>query len=264
MDIELLWLKEVWGQCLEVVQHKCGNYTGIVLFVAATQLLHLFTFWAHCIPLAIIDLNPEYFKWCSRWKTQQGVHVSREKYQRAIEVALFNQFAVNIPYSICAYFLFEWRGFNYGLDTFPTVSRILLDFVGFVVVEEVAFYYGHLWMHLPQYYGPYHKQHHEFTAPVGVACIYAHPIEHILCNLSPIVLGPFLLRSHLITYWIWLTFAVFSTITSHSGYHFPFIPSSERHDYHHLKFNVNYGPTGALDHLNSTDKMFRHTQQEAR
>ena len=264
MIIALDWLKNFWGQGLELVEQYCGDYTGIVLFVIGSQLLHMVTFWSHCIPLAIIDLNPQYFKWFARWKTQQGVHVTPAKYKRAIEMALFNQFFVNIPYALFAYFLFKWRGFDYSSDTFPTVGRILFDFVGFIVVEEIAFYYGHLWMHLPQYYSTYHKQHHEFTAPVGVACIYAHPVEHILCNLSPIVLGPLLMKSHLFTYWIWLTFAVFSTITSHSGYHFPFLPPPERHDYHHLKFNVNYGPTGVLDSLHRTDKLFEHTPQAAR
>jgi len=119
-------------------------------------------------------------------------------------------------------------------------------------------------MHLPQYYASYHKQHHEFTAPVGVACIYAHPVEHVLCNLSPIVAGPLFMNSHLFSYWAWLTFAVFSTIVSHSGYHFPFLPSSERHDFHHLKFNVNYGPTGLLDWLCKTDTTFNNTAQQAR
>jgi fatty acid hydroxylase domain-containing protein 2 len=72
------------------------------------------------------------------------------------------------------------------------------------------------------------------------------------------------MRSHLVTYWVWLTFAVFSTITTHSGYHLPFLPSSERHDYHHLKFNVNFGPTGLLDALNKTNRLFLNTPQEKR
>lgn len=46
--------------------------------------------------------------------------------------------------------------------------------------------------------------HHEFTAPCGLAAVYAHPVEHLLCNLTPLLLGPLLLGSHLLTTWLWL------------------------------------------------------------
>ena len=257
-------LRDWWSSGVHVVESHCGDYTAVVLFVVCTQLLHLTTFWLHCLALAVIDLNPSFFKSFARWKTQQGVHVTPARYRRAVEVALFNQFAVNIPFAFVTFFAYQWRGLQYDAETLPSWGTILRDFVGFLVIEEIFFYYGHLWMHLPRYYKRFHKQHHEFTAPVGVACIYAHPVEHVLCNLLPIVLGPFVMHSHLFTYWMWLTFAVFSTITSHSGYHFPFLLSSERHDYHHLRFDVNYGPTGALDIMNNTDSLFKGTQQEKR
>lgn len=48
------------------------------------------------------------------------------------------------------------------------------------------------------------QMHHEFTAPCGVAAVYAHPVEHVLCNLTPLLLGPLLLGSHLLTTWLWL------------------------------------------------------------
>ena len=32
--------------------------------------------------------------------------------------------------------------------------------------------------------------------------------------------------------------AIASTINSHSGYHFPFMPSPEAHDFHHLKVSI--------------------------
>ena len=48
-----------------------------------------------------------------------------------------------------------------------------------------------------------------------------------------------------------------STLNAHSGYHFPFFPSPEAHDFHHLKFNQCYGVLGILDYLHGTDVLFR-------
>lgn len=35
-------------------------------------------------------------------------------------------------------------------------------------------------VHLPLLYKQIHKKHHEWTAPVGVVSMYAHPVEHIV------------------------------------------------------------------------------------
>lgn len=43
------------------------------------------------------------------------------------------------------------------------------EMVGFLVIEEVGFYYGHRLFHLPMFYKRIHKQHHLFTAPIGIA-----------------------------------------------------------------------------------------------
>ena len=67
-------------------------------------------------------------------------------------------------------------------------------------------------------YRTIHKKHHEWTAPIGVTAIYAHPIEHVAANLGPILLGPLLMGSHFATMWLWQTIAVVTTINTHSGY----------------------------------------------
>ncbi|KIH68700.1 fatty acid hydroxylase family protein [Ancylostoma duodenale] len=67
----------------------------------------------------------------------------------------------------------------------------------------------------------------------AITSIYCHPIEHALSNLAPVLLGPTLCGAHVTTLWIWACVAVMSTTFSHSGYHFPFQPSPEAHDYHH-------------------------------
>lgn len=80
-----------------------------------------------------------------------------------------------------------------------------------------------------------HKRHHEWTAPIAVTAMYCHPIESIFSNMLPIFLGVFIMGSHVATAWLWFSLAILSTLNAHSGYHLPFLPSPEFHDFHHLK-----------------------------
>lgn len=80
-----------------------------------------------------------------------------------------------------------------------------------------------------------HKKHHEWTAPIAITALYCHPVEHVLSNLLPPFLGVFITGSHVATAYLWFTIAVISTLNAHSGYHWPFFPSPEAHDFHHAK-----------------------------
>jgi sterol desaturase/sphingolipid hydroxylase (fatty acid hydroxylase superfamily) len=149
-----LWARLVIQPSLDLVGPE---YYEMFIFVAATQMLHLVTFWTHSLIYIIIDMNPTYFTYLRRWKSQPDVFITTEQQMKAIKVALFNQAFVNIPFALVTFYLFKWRGVQFDAESFPTALNILRDFVVFAIVEEIGFYYGHRISHHPTLYARIHK-----------------------------------------------------------------------------------------------------------
>jgi len=239
------------------------NLSPAFLYIIGSSILHLCIFWPFCLILMYIDTlehNP-----LSRFKIQPGKNmpVDKTRLKQAIKTALFNQFCVAFPLNVITYPLAAWRGIRMTLPL-PTFNEFVVDVCIFLIVEELLFYYFHRALHHPKLYGRFHKYHHEWTAPIGIAAIYATPLEHICSNILPVLTGPLIAGSHVGIIWVWQSVAMMTAISTHSGYHIPFQPSPEAHDFHHLRFNVNFGVLGILDYLHGTDVMFRESIQYIR
>jgi methylsterol monooxygenase len=202
-------------------------------------------------------------KWMLKYKTQPGKNqpVEYQKLWKAMRNVTFNLFVLGYPLMSLYSAAKVKAGCPCGPDDLPDILTILRDIAVFTLIEEVLFYYSHRLVHWGPLYKRIHKKHHEWTAPIGITAVYAHPIEYIISNSMPIMLGPVVMRSHILTTWLWYAVAMFTTVIHHSGYHLPWLPSPEFHDFHHLKYNCNYGLLGILDWLHGTDKLFRDTVQ---
>ncbi|XP_073913165.1 fatty acid hydroxylase domain-containing protein 2 isoform X1 [Castor canadensis] len=244
-----------WERLLSTFEGK----EWILFIIGAAQVPGLL-FWAFNGLLLVVDITgkPSFI---SRYRIQVGKNepVDPVKLRQAIHTVLFNQYMISLPMVVFLYPFLKWLG-DPCRQELPTFHWFLLELAIFTLMEEVLFYYSHRLLHHPTFYKKIHKKHHEWTAPIGVISLYAHPIEHVASNMLPVIVGPLVMGSHLSSITMWFSLALIITTISHCGYHLPFLPSPEFHDYHHLKFNQCYGVLGVLDHLHGTDTMFKQTK----
>uniref|UniRef100_A0A1I8GMH9 Fatty acid hydroxylase domain-containing protein n=2 Tax=Macrostomum lignano TaxID=282301 RepID=A0A1I8GMH9_9PLAT len=214
-------------------------------------------YWAFNLFLMLLDVF-NWPKFLLKYKVQpdKNAPIDKRMLAKAVATVLFNEFVVAPPFMLLMFALYSWRGVAFSGEL-PTFQWVILEIAVFSLTEEVFFYYSHRMLHHPRIYRYVHKIHHEWTAPIGIISLYAHPIEHVLSNLLPPCMGPLIMGSHLGTIWLWFCLALVSTSISHCGYHFPLLPSPEAHDFHHLKFVNNFGVLGILDSLHGTDRLFR-------
>ena len=109
-----------------------------------------------------------------------------------------------------------------------------------------------------------------FSAPIGLAAEYAHPLE-VLILAQGTISGPFLYclfrqHLHILTVYIWVTLRLFQAVDAHSGYDFPwslrhFLPfwaGADHHDYHHQSFRDCYSTSFRWwDHFLGTDSKYK-------
>lgn len=267
----LTWhLQKFWGASGDFWQKQWTKlYEGFeghdtALFYFGTMFIPTLVFGATNALLLLVDSTgkPSFI---TRYRIQVDKNnpVDPVKLRQALRTVLFNHVFISGPMVVAAYYIMSWRGEPCGPEL-PTFHWALAELAGFGILEEVLFYYSHRLFHQPSFYKKYHKRHHEWTAPIGIVCIYAHPLEHVISNMFPVAIGPVLLNSHLSTTCVWYCMALVSTTISHCGYHLPFLPSPEFHDFHHLRFNQCFGVLGVLDRLHGTDSKFRLTKHYER
>ncbi|XP_068159798.1 fatty acid hydroxylase domain-containing protein 2 isoform X1 [Drosophila tropicalis] len=267
----LTWhLQSFWGASGDFWQSQWDKFIDkfgddpMILWVFGTTIFTMFVYWSVGGIYTFMDLTNR--PACLRkYKIQPGTNepVEAGRLLKVIWSVICNQIFVGIPLAYGSYKLMMIRGLS-DIRELPTFHWVCFELTVCILMEELGFYYSHRLLHHKHIYKFIHKRHHEWTAPISVTAIYCHPIEHIFSNLLPPFLGVFLMGSHVATAWLWFALAILSTLNAHSGYHLPFFPSPEAHDFHHLKFNNCFGVLGVLDRLHGTDSLFRNTKSYAR
>ncbi|XP_028638345.1 fatty acid hydroxylase domain-containing protein 2 [Grammomys surdaster] len=231
-----------------------------LLFILGVVLVPALCFWGFNGLLLLVDTT-EKPTFISRYRIQRGNNepVDPVKLRQSIRTVIFNQSVISFPMLVIYYPFLKWRRDPCSREL-PTFHWFLVELAFFTLVEEILFYYLHRLFHHPKLFKKIHRKHHEWTAPVGVVSIYADPIEHMVANMLPVMVGPLAMGSHLSSITAWLSLVLIISTLTHCGYHLPFLPLPELHEYHHLKFNECYGILGVLDHLHGTDVTFKKTK----
>jgi len=256
-------VRQLWGDSGELWQALWDRVYDLFggnqysMFVYGSLALSVLMYWAVGAVYILLDitLKPQQLR---RYKIQPGTNepVDPRRLLQAAFWVVFNQVAVGWVMGEGCYYLLCLRGFDTGRQL-PTFQWVLFELTVFILIDELGFYYSHRLLHSRLLYRRVHKWHHEWTSPIAIAAIYAHPLEYMLSNIGPLLLGVLVMGSHMATTWLWFCLAIFNTINSHSGYHLPFFPSPEAHDFHHQTFTQCFGMLGVLDRLHGTDAKFR-------
>lgn len=234
--------------------NDCG-LSDAMIFMLGTAGVHIVTFWGFNLFLFACYR----FNWFSKQRIQGGQMPTTDLIWSCICNRLIFHFVLQ---PVALYFLypfFVWCGISLR-GPIPHATIWIRDFFVANICTISSFYWIHRALHHKWIYKYIHKQHHNFNISIGIAAEHAHPVEDIVANYFPTLLGCLLMGSHVVVLWSWISFRLFETIDSHSGFHFEWslfnnmyaAKGANRHDYHH---SHNQGCYGAYvwDRLMGTD-----------
>ncbi|GBG26608.1 Methylsterol monooxygenase 1-1 [Hondaea fermentalgiana] len=213
---------------------------GFATLALLSPALASLTYWVHGLLLLLLDIE----KWPAlyKYKIQPGKNFDVKLLPGLVRNILAGQVFVALPLSVAIWY----SGRIEISPRIPGFVEIFVHLVIFLLVDEVLFYYTHRACHeFPFLYKHVHKIHHQYTAPIGLAADYCHPLEHLFVNLIPNLAGALLVRAHAVTFIFWMWWLSQSE------------DNPNMHDLHHMKFTCNFGSMGILDKLHGTYRDWR-------
>eukprot|EP00731_Ephydatia_muelleri_P028449 Em0020g93a len=226
------------------------------------------------VSVAFLELVEKY-KWFEDAKVpQKPLKVKQPDKKSCLQYVVFLKlFEVSgLP---LVYTLLKWRGLRFE-EPGPNWPEYVLEIGAFMLIEDTMTYWIHRLFHTPFLYKHFHKVHHRYHHPTGLASYYFHPVDLAVGVSVPLFTGPLLFKSHVYTLWVWIGVRMLEGVDGHCGYdlwfmpfrYFPFRPGAGVHHYHHTHSCGNYGSFFRFwDWLCGTDLKYkeylkRHANEE--
>ncbi|KAJ3069845.1 C-4 sterol methyl oxidase [Podochytrium sp. JEL0797] len=235
---------------------------AVILF-----LWHEFVFYSRYFPYAVLDFIPSFKK----YRIQPDKIVSGKELRNVLIHVSLSQLFTQLPMMCLFKPITESLGMKFLEVPFPSLALMAAQCFFFMLVEDTYHYWGHRALHWGPLYKYIHKQHHEYTAPFGVAAEYASVAEVIILGigffLGPVIwsvatMGQWIEGSectegavqwllgacgghyasseyslHIVCIFAWLALRLVLTVDNHCGYDFPWsirhwVPVWAGADYH--------------------------------
>lgn len=228
------------------------NYLNLTIYdyidyAILPTIINLLIFWVVSFLFMLLDDYCEKHKLLKKYKIQGNDinGIDWISYYKSLKLVISNQIFVNITLTL----LMTPYSKNMDSNSLPLVY-LPLQIIGIIILEDILFYSVHYLLHTKKLYKSVHKIHHEWIIPVAVSAIYAHPIEHILSNMLPIMISGYVVRLNWISYNIWVNIATLNALLVHSD-HFIY-KFGYSHNKHHKYRKYNYGTNGLIDIIMGT------------
>ena len=247
-------------------RHPSSTLNDLCRFSLGIFLSFDLIFWLYNGFLIYIELvdHPS----LDQYRIQQ--HKPKLRFQPAIVRKMIHEIIkeqisllVTIP---AMYFVLNGLGHVEIQGPCPQWTTMIWQIVLFIVVADTWSYWTHRLLHIRWFYVRFHKAHHEYKQPTGIASVLTHPIESFFQNQMSLWLVPILLpETHLVTLSIWTAIRAYLTVNEHAGYDLPYVglqywapwlmSGARLHDYHHEQGKWNYGTIFSLwDRLMGTHR----------
>lgn len=132
---------------------------------------HEIPFWAYCGLEHFLTTN----KLLQHRKIQGGKQADADLLSRSYS-QIVRAHVLQVAVLLVAYDLFAWRGVRMD-SVWPSFLEMAGQMAFFMVVCDTLLYWSHRTLHHPALYSRFHKQHHEFKAPIPVSSEYFSFVE---------------------------------------------------------------------------------------